>query len=275
MDDLFRSYSLDQTLNNLNDFNNRRALNLAFNGNSSCTEVLIYLTFSYLSQISNISKNDGFMIKTIPDICHATIFKIDKVKDILNKLEEKGLITIAKQNKGNYTRIKIERDEIVKLLNQSIAKLEKYDNDYYDKQARIHEDKKKRLSYVKLDWDKINSLVEENDINKIKEVVDKLDALTLIYAVNHYYKKYTGQNYHWTVGGFFLMLTNWKDNRWCRFNSESGLSAKIYESINKPLYPDLSFEANVKYFSPGYWVEGASCDNILKEIQDNFWNQFN
>ena len=274
MDDLFKSYSLDQTLNNLNDFNNRRALNLAFKGNSSYTEVLVYLTFSYLSQLEYVNKNDGFMIKTIPDICNATILKIDRVREILKELEKRKLIVIADQKRGSYTRIKVERDRVVEFLNQSVAELEKHDNDFYEKQSKIQEDKKERLFYVRLDWDKINSLVEENDVEKISEIVSKLDALTLIYVVNYYYKKFTNQNYHWTVKGFFLMLTNWKNNRWCRINSESGLAAKIYESINNPLYPDLSFEENVKYFSPGYWVKGAVCDNILKDIQDNFLKQF-
>ena len=278
--DIFENYYL---LNTINDYKSRRALTLSFNDGQAgviYAEMLVYLTIEYLGQLKNNSKkleaNDGYMVKTPRDVEIELGLSQDKVRLVYKGLEAAKIISIKKKGQDNRTCLKVNLDAVNERLNEFIPKFEAMKNEYVEQQEKSRLEKKERLiknAQSKIDFDSVNATVETNNPSEIGKITQDFDTCSLIYVVNHYYKKYTGKNYFWNAVKFNTLMTTWR-NRANRKGSEYGMSAAIYRELNfKGFGSQRPFELRVREtFSPDFTInyynkdeyEGVLFDNILK-----------
>ena len=228
-------------IKSIDTYKSRRALTLAFNDGQAgiiYADVLVYLTLEYLSQIKNNSEllesHDGFMVKTPKDAELEIGISADRVRLVYKGLESAGVITIKTKGQDNRTCLKVNLDMVESLLETYTQKFDEIKSAYVQKQEDYHRARKEqsqKRTQSKIDFDKVNSMVEENNPKELGTLSDDYEALSLIYIVNHYYKVYTGKNYHWEAVKFNTLMTTWR-NRSSRVGSEFGLSYALFTELN-------------------------------------------
>ena len=276
-------FNTPNLLPTIDSYKSRRALTLAFNEGKAglvYADVITYLTIEYLAQIKNnpelLQKYDGFMTKTPKDAEVELGLSQDNVRLVYKGLEAAKLITIKTKGQDNRTSLKVDLNAVNNLLVDFIPKFETMKQNYVDSQVEYRQARKEQRekhAQSKLDFDAINATVINNNPADIGKLSNDYDTLSLIYTVNHYYKKYTGNNYFWNAVKFNTLMITWH-NCSTREGSEFGLSYAIYQQLNyKGIGSKRPFELRVReaynhdikvkdFNNPEY--EGVIFDNILK-----------
>ena len=274
--DLFNAYCLET----IDNYKSRRALTLSFNEGQAgviYADVLVYLTLEYLAQIkTNLKKleaNDDFMVKTPRDAEIELGLSQDKIRLVYKGLEAAGLITIKKKGQDNRTCLKVNLEAVNQRLEEFIPKFEALKKEYVEQQEQAHKDKKERLiknAQSKLDFDKVNEISNNNNPKEIGSLTDDYDTCSLIYVVNHYYKKYTGKNFFWNAVKFNTLMTTWR-NRANRKGSEFGLSYALFTELNnKGFGSQRPFELRVREtFNPDIQPKMFDSRDYTNVIFDN------
>lgn len=276
MDDFTNTY----LLNTINDYKSRRALTLAFNDGQEAilySETLVYLTIEYLGQLKNhkdlLESHNGYMIKTFRDAEIELGLTYDRARLIFKGLEAAKLISLQKTGRDNRTSVKVDLDAVNALLNEFIPKYEALRQEYLDKQEQAKEARKERAQkhmQSKLDFDKVNQITENNKPQDIGTLSDDYDTCSLIYVVNHYYKKYTGKTFFWNAVKFNTLMTTWR-NRANRKGSEFGLSYALFTELNnKGFGSQRPFELRVREtFNPDIQPKMFDSRDYTNVIFDN------
>lgn len=250
MEDEFKNYSL---LNSINDIKSRRALTLVFNDGQSAfiyASVLIYLTIEYLNQKktnqSNLDKYDGYMVKTPFDAEVELGIHAAQIRTIYTGLEAKGLIQIKKQGQDNRTCIKVNLDEVNRILNEYLVKYDDLKNQYVEEKNKKREARKAKVNKGD-EIEVINQLSVDNNFEELSDYIKDHNKLSLVYGVNHYYRKITNKTFIWSLGDLNTMLQPWR-NRWSYKGAELGLALAVKKAVEdtSKLYFGLKFK---QYFN--------------------------
>ena len=277
MDD-FNTSNLLQTIDS---YKSRRALTLAFNEGQAgiiYADVLVYLTIEYLGQLKNnpelLQKYDGYMTKTPKDAEVELGLSSDKVRLVYKGLEAAKVITLKTKGQDNRTCLKVDLDAVNNLLVEYIPKFESYKQEYVTQQEtcrQLRKEQIKKHAQSKIDFDAVNA-IQDNNPSELGKLSDDFDTLSLIYVVNHYYKKYTGKAFQWNAVKFNTLMTTWR-NRSNRVGSEFGMSLAIYQELNNHDFcSKRPFELRIRTtFNPDIKIRDFTkysevlFDNILKQ----------
>lgn len=267
-------------LSNIDSYKCRRALTLAFNEGQAgliYADVLVYLTIEYLSQLSHnpdlLKKYDGYMVKTPKDAEVELGLSADKIRLVYKGLEAAKVISIKTKGQDNRTSLMVDLEAVNSLLNEYLPKFEALKNGYIEKQEEYKKTRKEQSQkhmQSKLDFNKLNQITEENKPQDIGTLSDDFDTCSLIYVVNHYYKKYTGKNFFWNAVKFNTLMTTWR-NRANRKGSEFGMSNALYKELtNKGFGSQRPFELRVREsFNPDIQPKMFGFKDYTDVIFDN------
>ena len=279
MDIKFQSYGIIKDyFNNLNQQKGRRALIHALGDNNiaiAAADILIYLVWqTFDTDEELLDKYDGYIVRSNEQIELATgCTSFNNSQKHINLLIEKGYIERDFKSYRYKSRYKVNLQVVVDDLDKSLIELFNQNEAYTLKQEAIKEADTKKARAKELDFDKVNEASKDNNPLDLGTLSSNPDTLTLIYIVNHYYKKYTNKNFYWNPVKFNTLMTTWR-NRADRLGSEFGLSYALYKELtNKTYGSQRPFELRVREsFNPDIRpsmfnskeFEGVIFDNILK-----------
>lgn len=286
-------YNKPYLLNTIDSFKSRRALTLYFNDGQAgvlYADTLVYLTIEYIAQLHRnpelLKQHDNYMTKTPKDAELEIGLSQDKIRLIYKGLETSGLISIKKKGQDNRTCIKVDLDKVNDVLVEYSDKFEEMKKNYVDKQSEMQKkrvEQAKKHAQSKLDFEKLNAISEENNPKVIGELSEDYETCSLIYIVNHYYKRYTNKTYRWEPIKFNTLMTTWR-GRADRQASELGMSIALHTELNNKSYDSIRpFELRVREtYSPDVRINDYNCreyedvlfDDIM-QLNPNFRKYFN
>lgn len=275
----FQSFAIIKDyFNNLNQQKGRRALIHALGeGNVAiaAADILIYLVWQTFDTDQKILDTfNGYIVRTNEQIELATgCSKFNNSQKHIDLLIESGLVERDFKSYRNKSRYKVNLEKVVEVLDKNLEEIYNENASYTQRQNEIKEADKIRYTASSLDFDEVNKVSVNNNPKEIGTLSKNYDTLALIYIVNHYYKKYTGNRYVWNAVKFNTLMTTWR-NRAFRIGSEFGMSCALFKELNnKGFGSQRPFELRVREsFNPDIQpkmfnskdYEGVLFDNILE-----------
>lgn len=200
--------------------------------------LLITLFLQYISELydhrETIERHSGFIARNYHELSVLTGISKRLLPEDLAFLEGKGLI---EYRKGLGIRIKVKLDNVADFIEMAREEYSLYKEREFNITKSKREASIAALQNMSDELTRVIVDMDPTDIESLKSSFDwthdgtHIEDAWLVYLFSHYYKRYTGEDYIWTVEKLRTLKYSWKGALYKRY-PEFGLSRALKDSLN-------------------------------------------
>lgn len=192
--------------------------------------VILYLQYitALISNRETVERYNGYIISDYEVLSAEASISVDTLRKDMGFLE--GRYLIVSKRAGNGIKFKLNMDNIFDFIEEA---RDEYSTKVNGARKRSEEKRTERISKLKGKAEEKMKIIAEIDSNDLDSLIDLLgeEDGRFFYLFSHYYRRYTGMDYEWSLVKFNTLKSEWKGTIHKRY-AEFGLSRALKIALN-------------------------------------------